>query len=170
MAYLSTPGPKPMHDDKPFWDWCRRRELRFQRCGNCHAFRHPPVPACPRCRSFVCEWVRAPDPGRLFSYTVVYHPVSDSIRERVPYNIVVVQFAGIDGVRLVSNVVDLAPEKIRIGMELWLVWEVADNGVPLPRFTASASAENLRVPNSDIARNRRKPSRQGRRARSGAAQ
>jgi uncharacterized protein len=146
VTYLSTPGPRPTLDDKAFWDWCRRRELRFQRCASCHAFRHPPVPACPRCRSVVCEWIQAPGLAHLFSYTIVHHPVSDLIRERVPYNIAIVQFAGIEGVRLVSNIVDLAPENIRIGMELRLLWEVADNGIPLPRFAASSSPERFHAP------------------------
>jgi len=104
------------------------------------------VPACPRCRSVVCEWIQAPDLAHLFSYTVVHHPVSDLIRERVPYNIAIVQFTGIEGVRLVSNIVDLAPENIRIGMELRLLWEVADNGIPLPRFAASSSPERFHAP------------------------
>jgi uncharacterized OB-fold protein len=75
--------------------------------------------------------------GCIFSYTIVHHPVSQIVRESVPYNIAIVEFAGVDGVRLVTNVVDLPPEDIRIGMEVRLTWEVADNGIPLPRFTGS---------------------------------
>ena len=74
--------------------------------------------------------------GQVFSYTIVHHPVSDLVRERVPYNIVVVEFPGVEDVRLVSNVVDLPPEDIRIGMPVRLIWEPAENGIPLPRFTA----------------------------------
>jgi uncharacterized protein len=138
MAYLPTPGPTPTLDDRGFWDWCQRHQLRFQRCANCHTYRHPPVPACSRCSSFVYEWVQAPELAQLFSYTVVYHSVSEIVREHVPYNIAIVSFPGIEGVRLISNIVNVAPENIRIGMELRLIWEVADNGMALPRFLPSA--------------------------------
>jgi len=136
MAYLPLPGPVPELDDSPFWEFCAQRELRFQHCKSCGRFRHPPGPCCPYCQSFESDWVRAPEQGSLFSYTVVHHPVSEAIRPHLPYNIAIVAFPECDGVRLISNIVDLAPSELRIGMPLWLDWEVADNGQPLPRFRA----------------------------------
>jgi hypothetical protein len=135
MAYLSFASPEPTIDDKPFWEYCAQRELRFQRCTSCKAYRHPPVPACPNCRSFGEEWVWAGEKGRIFSYTIVHHPVFPELADDVPYNIVIVEFPECGGVRLVSNVVDLEPEQILIGREVRLVWEPADNGLLLPRFS-----------------------------------
>lgn len=134
MAYLPLPGPVPDPDDAPFWEYCRQHELRFQRCTVCGRFRHPPAPCCPHCRSFESEWVRAPEVGELFSYTVVHHPVSEAIRPHLPYNIAIVAFPECGGVRLISNVVDAAPDELRIGMKLQLIWEAAPDGQPLPRF------------------------------------
>ena len=37
----SLPSPHPSHDDLPFWDYCRKHELRIQQCAVCDAFRHP---------------------------------------------------------------------------------------------------------------------------------
>jgi len=95
------------------------------------------MPACRRCRSCDCEWVQAPGLAHLFSYTLVYHPVSELVKERVPYNIAIVSFPGLDGVRLISNIIGVGPQDIRIGMELGLFWDVADNGLALPGFVAS---------------------------------
>jgi uncharacterized OB-fold protein len=81
--------------------------------------------------------VQAPELAHLFSYTLVYHPVSELVRERVPYNIAIVGFPGLDGVRLISNIIGVGPQDIRIGMELGLFWDVADNGMALPRFVPS---------------------------------
>ena len=136
MAYLpdAVPGPEPTIDDRPFWEACQRRELRFQRCADCGRFRHPPTPACARCKSLRGDWVRAADEAELFSFTVVHHPAHDAVVASVPYNVAIVLFPSFDGVRLVSNVVDCPPDALRIGMRLSLAWEAAGNGLLVPRF------------------------------------
>jgi uncharacterized protein len=136
MVHLSVDGPTPELDDKPFWDACRKYELRFQRCAGCGRFRHPPAPVCAHCYSTASEMVRSSEVGRIFSYTIVHHPVSEKLRERVPYNVVVVEFPECGGVRLISNVVDLKPDEIRTGLSVQVKWELADNGIPLPRFSS----------------------------------
>jgi uncharacterized OB-fold protein len=52
----------------------------------------------------------------------------------VPYNIVVVDFPVYDHVRVVSNLIDVPPQEIRIGMEVVLAWEPAGNSLLVPRF------------------------------------
>lgn len=131
--YLPTPSPEATHDAAVFWDWCRKRELRFQRCGACGRYRHPPVPFCPHCQSGAVEWLSASGDVRLFSYTVVHHAVSEKLRAYVPYNIAIVEFLDL-GVRLVSNVIDLPADRLRIGMKLCLVWQESDDGTLLPLF------------------------------------
>ena len=135
MTYLSAlPGPQPTIDDQAFWEHCQVRELRFQRCRDCGHYRAPPQPTCPRCQSIGCDWVQANDEAELFSYTVVHYKAHPAVAEALPYNVAIVNFPSFDNVRLVSNVVDIPHERLRIGMKLRLVWETASNGVPLPRF------------------------------------
>jgi uncharacterized OB-fold protein len=132
--YLPTPPPQATHEAAQFWEWCRKRELRFQRCVSCHRARHPPAPFCPYCRSGASDWVAPGVDARLFSFTVVHHAVSERLRPYVPYNIAIVEFADL-GVRLVSNVIDLPPERLAIGMSLKQVWQDSEDGAPLPLFT-----------------------------------
>jgi len=136
MPYLpeAIPGPRPSILDQQFWDYCQQRELRFQRCEACRRFRHPPAPACPRCRSFESEWIPAPETGVVFSFSIVHHPAHPAIKEQLPYNIVIVDFPECDHARLVSNLIDATPEEIHIGMPVLLVWETAGNGLLIPRF------------------------------------
>lgn len=131
--YLPTPSPVAAHDAAVFWSWCRKRELRFQKCGACGRFRHPPMPFCPHCRSDDAQWVPADGNARLFSYTVVHHAVSERLRPYVPYNIAIVEFPRL-GVRLVSNVIDLPADRLKIGMALRLVWQESEDGTSLPLF------------------------------------
>jgi uncharacterized OB-fold protein len=136
VAYLpvAIPGPQPNVDDQAFWEYCQQRELRFQRCSSCGRFRHPPAPVCAHCRSFTSEWVRAPEQGVVFSFTIVHHPAHPAMAESVPYNIVIVDFPECGHARLVSNLIDAAPEEIHIGMAVALTWETAGNGMLVPRF------------------------------------
>jgi uncharacterized OB-fold protein len=128
VAYLppGLPAPMPDLDDRAYWEFCNRRELRIQRCTACGRFRHPPMPACPDCASFEREWAAVPGTGTVFSYTICHHPVHPALRQAVPYNVVVVMLDGAGDVRLVGNVVDAAPEDIAIGMKLVLHWEQGD--------------------------------------------
>lgn len=136
MPYLpdNMPHPEPEWDEREFWDYCQRKSLRFQRCGDCGRVRHPPIPICPHCHSLSSDWVEAPrDGGKIFSFTIVHHPVHPAVTEAVPYNAVVIIFPELDNVRLVSNIVD-PPEGIAIDRDVELVWETLANGTNLPRF------------------------------------
>lgn len=136
MSYFppGTPSPEPTIDDAPFWEACRRHELRFQRCRDCGRFRHPPAPRCKYCASEHTEWEQPPGEPVLFSFTVVHHAADASFGQSVPYNIAIVNYPDADDVRLISNVVDARPEQLRIDAPLALVWEDAGNGTPLPRY------------------------------------
>ena len=134
MSYLPTLSPTPNIDDQPFWDYCAAGEPRFQRCSNCGRFRHPPSPCCPACQSAAVEWVPAGDSGVLYTYSVIHHGVTPALKARGPYNIAIVAFPQCGGVRLVSNVMDAGPDELRIGMPVYLFWDPAESGLPLPRF------------------------------------
>jgi len=116
-----------------FWAHCARRELRFQRCGACGRFRHPPRSGCPHCAATDVAWVRVEDRGRVFTYTVVHHAAFPSLAARVPYNVVTVEFDDAPGVRLITNVLGVRPEDLRIGMAVEVAWDEPTPGVVLPR-------------------------------------
>ncbi len=136
MAYFPDimPAPEPTIDDGEFWSRCRQRQLVFQRCADCGHYRHPPGPACPACQSFSYSWEEARDEAELFSFTVVHHPAMTGIETALPYNIAIVVFPSFDHVRLISNVIGVEPEMLRIGMKLRLAWDDIGSGDALPRF------------------------------------
>ena len=117
-----------------FWAYCAQGELRFQRCADCHAFRHPPSPLCSGCHSSHSLWELASDDAELFSYTVVHHAAHPALKTVVPYNVAIVAFPSIGYVRIVSNVIDVAPAELVIGMPLVLTWQAVSDNRQLPRF------------------------------------
>lgn len=136
MSYLpaATPLPDPEPWERKFWEFCDQRTLRFQSCARCGVIRHPPMPVCASCQSVDEEWCEAQGGAELYTYTIVHHPNHPALAQATPYNAALVIFPQMQGVRLVSNIVDCRNEDLRIGMKLSLVWEEPVPGRVLPRF------------------------------------
>ena len=142
MAYFPAdmPVPVPTLDDAAFWNHCAERRLRFQCCSACERPRHPPTPVCAHCRSMRLHWVEAPEHATVFTFTVVHHASHPAVAGRLPYVVAVVDFPQLPQVRLVSNVTDVDPAMMRIGLPLRLWWDrLADDDaaagpIYLPRF------------------------------------
>ena len=138
LAALASISPDDV--TRPFWDACRRRELRLQRCTGCGAFRQPPSPGCPHCGSSGCDWPLLSGRGTVFSYTVVHHAAVPPLAAEVPYNVVVVELDEAPGARLISNLLDVAPGDVQVGLRVELSWDEVSADVILPRFRRAASA------------------------------
>jgi uncharacterized OB-fold protein len=130
LASLSPPDPVTA----PFWEACRRRELRFQRCAGCGRFRHPPLFGCPACGSSVSTWERVSGRGTIFSYTVAHHAAVPPLATDVPYVVLVVEFYDAPGVRLISNLREGPHADLRVGCAVDLAWDEVSADVILPRF------------------------------------
>jgi uncharacterized OB-fold protein len=135
---LAQVSPDP--NTKPFWEACRRRELRLQRCTDCGCFRQPPLPGCPHCGSKHSDWPLLSGRGRIFSFTVVHHAAVPTLRESVPYNVVVVELEGAGGARLISNLLDAPPEALRVGLAVEIAWDEVREDLVLPRFRPASAA------------------------------
>ena len=134
MPHVDLLGPIPIadFDDREYWAGCARGEFMLQRCADCKAFRHPPRPMCPKCRSMRAEWVASKGAGEVHSYTVVHHPSAPALREAVPYGIVLVEMD--EGPRIISNMIDVPPGDLHIGMRVRVAFREVAPGVALPKF------------------------------------
>jgi uncharacterized OB-fold protein len=89
-------------DDGPYWEYCKKDELRVQRCKRCGRFLWPVVPACPYDFSEELEWTRVSETGTVSSWVVyhrVYHP---EFKDVVPYICANIEVP--EGVRFTGNV------------------------------------------------------------------
>ena len=136
MPYLpdSLPFPEPDMDAAEFWEHCRERRLMFQACGDCGVAQHPPLPVCAACQSTNRTWVPAPTEARVFSYTFAHHASYPAVRDRLPYNVAVIAFPALPGVKLISNVIGAEPGALSVDAEVELVWDEGPGGQWLPRF------------------------------------
>ena len=120
-----------------FYDFCKQVALRFQRCTRCNAWRHVPREMCAECGSWDWEWQASSGRGRVFSWTVIAIPLHPTFGADAPYAAVIVEME--EGVRLLSHVVDVAPDALEIDMPVEVFFEAVTPEVSLPKFRRAGS-------------------------------
>lgn len=118
----------------PFWEAAAEHRLVVPRCTSCATFRLPPSAFCWNCQAQDVEWVERPGRGTVFSHTVVWHPLLPDLGDSVPYAPAVVELPDTGGCRLVGAMIDVAPEDVRIGMDVELVWRDVREGETVPTW------------------------------------
>lgn len=128
----SVPRVLPTLDEASafFWTSGADGSLRLLRCSACGYYLHPPSPICPRCHSRELAPTVVSGRATVHSFTVNHQPW-DGVGDT--YVIALVTLAEQDDVRLTTNLVDIAPEDVRIGMPVEVVFEDHDP-VYLPLF------------------------------------
>jgi uncharacterized OB-fold protein len=131
---VTTPRPLPAMDGLAgqFYGFCRQRELRFQRCTACGAWRHVPRELCAACGSWAWEWARSSGRGTVFTWTVAVRAMHPAFQDAVPYAAVVVEMQ--EGVRILSTVTDCPPGELAIGMPVTVAFDDVTPEVTLPTF------------------------------------
>ena len=129
------PLPAADTDTRPWWEAAAEHRLTAQRCTSCERLRHPPAPICAACRSTDFDWQELSSRGRVYTYTIVHRPVAPD--QDVPFIVIAVELDGADGLRMVSNLVDVPPDAVQIGMPVELVWEDMSDELAVPRFRAA---------------------------------
>ncbi|BCO34237.1 acyl dehydratase [Mycobacterium heckeshornense] len=118
-------------DTEPFWQAAKQRRLVAPQCADCGAFRLPPTPFCPNCQSKAVNWVQLSGEATVYSFAVVHGIPGMPELTVVP---VVVDLPDAPGARLVSNVIDVAPSQVAIGMALRVDFSPIADGWLLPVF------------------------------------
>ena len=131
--------PEPSMESRAFWAGGRDGQLLILRCHGCGHFFHPPAPACWRCRSTDV----APEPvsgrGTVAAYTINRQPWLPGLPP--PYVVAMVELADEPDVRVMSNVVGIPVEDVRIGTEVEVFFEEWDDvWIPLFRPVGGGAA------------------------------
>ena len=97
--------------------------LALQQCKSCRHVQHPPEDVCSSCQGTTFEAFKSAGRGRIESVAVVHHPVHPALADHVPYAIVLVSVADAPGVLITGNVAGTAPDAVKIGAEVRVVFE-----------------------------------------------
>lgn len=118
----------------PHFEGLARREVRLPCCGDCGRFHWYPMPRCPHCQGGDIRWSPITSPATLYSWTVVRHAFQPALRGSLPYIVALVTFDDAPGVRLITNLVDVEPADIHVGMALRPSFDIPPDASPRVRF------------------------------------
>lgn len=106
------PAPIVTEDNRGFFEAALGGRLVTQRCGSCGRLQHPPRPMCPSCHATGLETVELGGTGTVYSYSILHHPQHPAF----DYPLVAVLVDLEEGVRVLSDLVDVDPADVRVGM------------------------------------------------------
>jgi uncharacterized OB-fold protein len=132
MSDYTKPLPVITDDNREYWEYCRRHELRMQQCRDCGHIRFPPGFLCPKCHSAGADWVKLSGRGKIYSYVVYCMPYHPSYAGDIPYDVAIIRLE--EGTSMESNVTGIAVEDLRIYMPVAVYFDDVTGTVSLPRF------------------------------------
>jgi uncharacterized protein len=109
---------------EPYWDATREHELLLQWCVPCAEPVHYPRQHCPRCLGTELEWRKASGLGEVHAFTV------DHRADRAVVALVLLE----EGARVMTNIVNCAPDDVAVGLPVQVTWEALPDGRHLPLY------------------------------------
>jgi hypothetical protein len=131
------PVPQPDAESEPYFEALKDRRLVIQRCTACGALSHPPRAMCRACRATDFDWQEMSGKGEVYSYVVTHQAVHPALSGYTPMATVEVELA--EGPHITSNLIDVPPQAIEIGLAVEVAFEDVGDGLVLPLFRSGAS-------------------------------
>ena len=135
-------APRPTPESEAFWTGGERGELTISRCHDCGHFFHPPAPVCFRCRSVDVRPEGTSGRGFVAASTINQQQWLPGMPP--PYVVAMIELAEDRDVRVSSNIVDIDPTDLRIGLEVEVFfeeWGEGEDRVWIPLFRPVDTSE-----------------------------
>jgi hypothetical protein len=139
----TTPYAKPLPDlrpeDKPFWEALREHRFVLPADADGKPFWYPRA-RVPGTLEPVSRWIEASGLGTVYTYSIHTFGPTKAYKGDPPYPVALVDLD--EGPRMMTNLVrdeegypSLAPEDVRIGMRVRIVFHDVTDEITLPKFT-----------------------------------
>ncbi|HEY6456958.1 MAG TPA: OB-fold domain-containing protein [Steroidobacteraceae bacterium] len=133
----------PAKFGQPFWEATREKRLVLQYCPRTAHYQFFPRPLSIFTAKRDLQWREVSGRATLYSYTLI--PEGSIATNEHPVRILAIVEL-MEGVRMLSNIGNVAVAALRIGMPLIPLWEPLPNGMHLLKFQpeegSSATAVN----------------------------
>jgi uncharacterized OB-fold protein len=134
---MSRPIPTPDLITAPYWNHVSEGKFALPRCESCGRYHFYPHGACPHCGGTQIAWTEASGRGEVYSFSVVHRAPGPAFKDDVPYVVAIVKTE--EGPHLLSRVVGVPPDAVKIGMRLKVKVQKIADGPALPVFEAEES-------------------------------
>jgi uncharacterized OB-fold protein len=128
---LPTREPPRSFETAPFWDALAEGRFVVPRCEECGEHFWYPRRFCPFCASTSIAWPEVSGRATLYSFTVI-RKGQGPYRDVGPYVLAIVELE--EGPRLMTNVLGVDPEAVRVGQALRVVLDPAGERDNVYRF------------------------------------
>ena len=129
---MSAPLPEPTPVSQPFWDALREHRILIQYSPSAGRYVFYPRTLAPGTLADDLEWREIDGAGTLYTYTVARRPTGPPWAEKLPQLLAVVEWDV--GPQVSTELVDVEPDDIRIGMRVEPVFCEPDAGITLLRY------------------------------------
>lgn len=133
MTWEPRPIPNVKPEAEPFWEATNDGRLLLNECDHCEFVYYYPRAFCPDCFSDDVSWREASGYGTVYSYSVAPH-VKGWPEEDLPLINSYIELE--EGPRIISNIVDVAPEDVKVGMDVKVKFIETESEVSIPVFTS----------------------------------
>lgn len=116
----SRPLPKPTPTTQEFWDGAKKGKLMLQYDPVKRKYQFWPRQNSVRTGKRNLKWQKVSGKGTVYSYTTTYVPTA-GFEDKVPYVVGLIELD--EGVRMISNVINIDPDDIEIGMKVKVTFE-----------------------------------------------
>jgi uncharacterized protein len=118
---MDKPMPEPTPVTKPFWDGLREHKVRIQYSPSADRYIFYPRILAPGTLADDLEWREVSGAGTLYTFTVADRPTAPPWADSLPQFLAIVELD--EGPRLSSELVDVAPDALRVGMRVKAVFQ-----------------------------------------------
>jgi len=132
MTKYEKPLPNPTVETRPFWDYCKKHELRMQKCTQCGYIRYPPSIICPKCQFIEAEWTKLSGRGKVYSFVIFHYLYDKTFANDIPYAVASIELE--EGPRMMSNIIGCKLDEIRVDMPVEVYFEDISDEFALPKF------------------------------------
>jgi uncharacterized OB-fold protein len=112
-------------ENRPFWEAAGQGRLMVGCCNACGESHYYPRSNCPLCYSTDTRLKETSGLGQIYSYSITRQADPPHIIAYVTLN---------EGVTMLTNIVDCAPDTVRIGQAVRVRFVEAEDGYAIPMF------------------------------------
>lgn len=120
---LPDPAPSPEGLGTEYWAATRNHKLVVQRCQDCRTWQWGPEIICRSCGGEKLGYEQVSGKGTIFSWQRAWHPVHASLKDAMPYIVVLVELADAGKVRMIGNLLGDREQPVQIGVSVEAVFE-----------------------------------------------
>ncbi len=117
---MAAPEPDLSEPGRAFWLGGETNALLIGWCASCNRWQHPSQEICPGCLQTVSEFRAVSGKAEVLACTVNHQPWANGIAP--PYVIAIVGLAEDPSIRLTTNIVNVEPGHVHVGMAVRVVF------------------------------------------------